>query len=325
MNASRRKDRTQPTTERERTQLRALLGGLSWHAQQVAPYLAADVGLLLTEVTRSSVETIIKTNMLLNQAKAKSTYKMNIHGFRETDKLTLVAWVDAGNCNRCDGGSTQGIFLGMSTEDIHKGEICGVSPIAWHSQKIDRACRFPGAAEAQAAINGEDSLYYARYQWSEILHGEPDLQDPEASVRKITGCVVTDSRNVYDKLETEVLSIKGAEKRTHIELLALKAAQWNTGVMLRWAHSEAQLANPLTKSGGMREYELFVKMGHRWRLVEDETMMSARRRKEHGLQPLEQSKKFPEQELKTSHVFPDNVPGQRPTNFSGEGGGGHAS
>ncbi|CAE7274795.1 unnamed protein product [Symbiodinium microadriaticum] len=109
------------------------------------------------------------------------------------------------------------------------------------------------------------------------------------AVERILGCIVTDSRNVYDKLETEVLVIKRAEKRTSIELLALKESQMNTKVQMRWLHSEAQLANTLTKSGGQREYDLYYKMGHRWRLVEDESMMSARRRKEQGLRPLEQS------------------------------------
>ncbi|CAE7316570.1 RE1, partial [Symbiodinium pilosum] len=262
LNATRRKDRSSPTSERERTQLRALLGGLSWHAQQVAPYLAAEVGMLLTEVSRSTVETIIKANILLSQAKGKSSYKMKIHSFNAEDLLTLVAWVDAGNANRSDGGSTQGIFAGMSTQAIHAGEVCGVSPIAWHSQKIDRTCRSPGAAEAQAAINGEDSLYYARFQWSEFLYGKPDLHQPDEHVKKTGGCLVTDSRNVYDKLDTEMLVVKGAEKRTNIELLALKEAQWNTGVSLRWVHSEAQLANSLTKSNGQREYEMYVRMGH---------------------------------------------------------------
>ena len=296
--ASRRKDRSSPTSDKEKSQLRALLGGLSWHASQVAPYLAAEVSLLLTEVARSTVETIIKANVLLSQAKARQNYKMKIHPFREEDELMLVAWVDAGNCNRSDGGSTQGIFVGMTTTGIMEGQICEVSPMAWHSQKIDRTCRSPGAAEAQAAINGEDALYSARFQWSELLYGHPDRHAPDETVRRVAGCVVTDSRNVYDKLETEVLVIKGAEKRTNIELLALKEAQWNTGVSIRWVHSEAQLANSLTKANGMREYELFSKMGHRWRLVEDTNMMSARRRKEAGLQPLEQAQTCLEKEVK---------------------------
>ena len=175
----------------------------------------------------------------------------------------------------------------MTPKDILNGSVCGVSPITWHSQKIERVCRSPGAAEAQAAVNGEDALHYARFQWSEMLFGEANLGQPDETVKKVSGCVVTDSRNVYDRLVTEVLVVKGAEKRTSIELLALKQAQLSTQVQLRWVHSEAQLANSLTKFAGQREYDLYQKMGHRWRLVEDESMMSARRRKELGLQPLD--------------------------------------
>ena len=291
VNASRRRQKDEPTNERERTQLRALLGGLSWHAQQVAPYLAAEIGLLLTEVTRSTVDTMIRANILLAQAKAKQGYKMQIHGHDPNSEVMFVAWVDAANGNRVDGGSTQGIFVGATATRIMEGDICDVSPVSWASQKIDRSCRSPGASEAQAAVNGEDTLYSIRFQWGEMLNGVPDLHRPDSVVRAVKGCVVTDSRNVYDKLETEVLVVKGAEKRTSIEMLAVKESQICTEVQMRWVHSEAQLANTLTKAGATREYDLFYKMGHRWRLVEDPTMMSARRRKQMGLQPLEQADK----------------------------------
>ncbi|CAE7833265.1 RE1 [Symbiodinium sp. CCMP2592] len=291
VNASRRKNSQDPTSDREKSQLRALLGGLSWHAQQVAPYLAAEVGLLLTEVTKSCVDTMIRANTLLAHAKLKQSYKMKIHALPYDSKVMFVAWVDAANSNRIDGGSTQGIFVGATTENIMQGDVCDVSPVSWHSQKIDRSCRSPGAAEAQAAVNGEDQLFSTRFQWSEMLHGRPDLHRPDETVKLTAGTVVTDSRNVYDKLETEVMVIKGAEKRTSIEMLALKEAQACTNVQVRWVHSEAQLANTLTKSGGQREYDLYYRMGHKWRLVEDESMMSARRRKELGLLPLEQPSK----------------------------------
>ena len=285
--ASRKKDRSQATSDKEKSQLRALLGGISWHAQQVAPYLAADVSLLLTEVSRSTIETIVKANILLNTAKSRQKQKMKIHAFHEEDDLTMVMWVDAANANRADGGSTQGLFLGMTTTAMLRGEVTPVSPISWHSQKIDRMCRSPGAAEAQAAVNGEDGLYSGRHQWSELLFGAGDLHSPDELVKQTGGVVVTDSRNVYDRLVTEVMVIKGAEKRTSIELLAIKQSQLYTNVELRWVHSEAQLANSLTKQGGQREYDLFHKMNHQWRLVEDPSMMSAKRRKEMGLAPLE--------------------------------------
>ena len=289
VNSSRRKDRSQATSDKEKTQLRALLGGISWHAQQVAPYLATEVGLLLTEVSRSTVDTIIRANILLAHAKAKHNYVMITHAFDPKDQVMFVGWVDAANGNRVDGGSTQGILIGATTSAIMDGEVSKVRPINWHSQKIDRACRSPGAAEAQVAVNGEDSLYSTRHQWCELLMGAPDLWRPDLAVRQIPGCLVTDSRNVYDKLETEVLVVKGAEKRTSIELLAIKESQMRMGLQVRWVHSEAQLANSLTKSGGQREYDPFIKMKQQWRLVEDTTVMSAKRRREQGLLPLEQT------------------------------------
>ena len=55
----------------------------------------------------------------------------------------------------------------------------------------------------------------------------------------------------------------------------------------RWVHSEAQLGNSLTK-GRTKELEMFYQMAHRWRLVSDDSMMSARRRRQCGLQALQQ-------------------------------------
>ncbi|CAE7357392.1 RE1 [Symbiodinium sp. CCMP2592] len=286
VNASRRKQPTQATTERERSQLRALLGAISWHAQQVAPHLSAEVSLLLSEVSQSDGETIAKANACLRRARAAKDHVMKIHAFRNGEDLGLYGWVDAGNQNRVDGYSTQGIFIGVAPTTLLQGELCPISPVAWHSNRIERACRSPGAAEAHAAINGEDSLFYARCQWHELLHGAGDVRNPAADVGKVLGCLITDSRNVYDKLVTAVLTIKGAEKRTNIEMVALKESQEQTGLVLRWVHSEAQLANALTKRGNCKELELFYNMGHCWKIVEDPEMRSARRRRVDGELPL---------------------------------------
>ena len=288
VNSRRRKDTKASTTDRERTQLRGLLGALSWHAQQVAPHLSASVGLLLTEVSQSTVQTLIHANTLLSHVKARSDHELKIHSFPEEKDLGMYAWVDAASQNRVDGGSTQGILVGLGPLSMMQGEVGQISVVAWHSNKIDRKCRSPGAAESQAAVNGEDVLYFARYHWHELIHGSPDPRDPDSSVRKVPGTVITDSRNVYDKLKTEVLTIKGAEKKSNIELISLKESQDRTSLQIRWVHSEAQLANSLTKWNGGHELELFYKMQSSWRIVEDPEMKSARRRKSEGLLPLQQ-------------------------------------
>ncbi|CAE7714347.1 RE1 [Symbiodinium sp. KB8] len=288
LNSSRRKETQESTTPWEKTKLRASLGALSWHAQQTAPHVAAEVGLLLSEVNCSTVATIVRVNQLVQWTKDRKDYRLKIHGFSPSEPLGVYVWVDAASQNRVDGGSTQGYFLGLAPQTLIQGEVTAISPMGWGSHKIDRACRSPGAAETQAAVNGEDEMFFLRFQWSELLFGITNVRAKDQIVARIPGCVITDSRNVYDKMMSEVVSIKGAEKRANIELLGLKESQWSTKVQIRWVHSEAQLANALTKAGS-RELELFYKMGFRWRIVEDEKMRSARRRKAQGLEPLEGS------------------------------------
>ena len=212
--AAGKKESSSPTTDREKSKLRALLGGLSWHAQQVAPHTAAEVSLLLSEVNQSTVNTITKANQLFWNTKARKDHRMMIHAFSEDEPLALYAWVDAATDNRPDGSSTQGIFVGVGPESLLQGSLGGISPVAWHSSKIDRACRSPGSAETQAAVNGEDALFFARFQWSEMLYGIRDLRAYEEVARRVPGCLITDSRNVYDKLATEVVVVKGKEKRS---------------------------------------------------------------------------------------------------------------
>ncbi|OLQ01621.1 hypothetical protein AK812_SmicGene15624 [Symbiodinium microadriaticum] len=190
ISSSRRKMDKATTSDKEKSALRATLGALSWHAQQVAPHISAEVGLLLSEVSQSTVSTIIRTNILVQHTRARKDYKIMIHRFAPSEELCLYAWVDAGSQNRPDGGR---------------------------------------AAETLAAVNGEDVLYFCRFQMAEIERG----------------CVITESRNVYDKMSTEVLSIKGAEKRSNIEMIGLKEAQQRV------------------QAGGAKELEMFYKMQSR--------------------------------------------------------------
>ena len=277
--------------------MRSVLGAISWHAQQVAPHFSAEVGLLLSEVTASTVHTVVKTNQLLQAAKARQNHKMVIHAFPQETSLGLYAWCDAAGQNRRDGGSTQGIFTGIAPTSLSSGQVEKVSPIGWLAGKIDRVARSPGAAEAKATVSGEDMLFHARYQYGEFLVDSPNIFDVDSAANVVPGCVISDSRNVFDKLNTEELSTKGAERRTDIELLCIKSSQRNNGLEVRWVHSEAQLSNALTKSGA-KELDLYYQMGHRWRIVHDPKMMSAKKRKSQGITTFEQ------QETDQDHMKP---------------------
>ena len=301
LRANRRKEKESSTDDWEKSQLRTLLGGLSWHAQQVAPHLSADVSLLLSQINTSTTETIKQANGLLDQARAMKEHRMKIHNI-PVDQLMLCAWCDAASQNRHDGYSTQGIIIGAVPKDLLRGQCVPVSFMSWHSSKITRVCRSPGASEAAAAVNAEDLLFFARFQLAEMLGFPVQVRSINKAVNTIQGCVVTDSRNVFDKLSTEVLCPKGAERRTDLELLSLKDSQLRNHVCIRWVHSEAQLANSLTKTKELRQLMLFYQMQQTWRIVEDSSMASAKKRKQRGQPPLENGPGHQNTETSTTHI-----------------------
>ena len=58
-------------------------------------------------------------------------------------------------------------------------------------------------------------------------------------------------------------------------------------VLVRWVHPDAPLANGLTKARELKQLLLYYSTGQHWKIVEDPTMSSARKREEKGQQPLE--------------------------------------
>ena len=90
VSAERRKQPQMETNEKDKTRLRAVLGGLSWCAQQVCPHVTAAVSLLLSEVTTSTVQTMLEVNKLVYQVKVNKGHKMIIHGGVPMDKLIVA-------------------------------------------------------------------------------------------------------------------------------------------------------------------------------------------------------------------------------------------
>ena len=287
ISAERRKQMEAETTEREKTRLRAALGMLSWCAQQTCPHLSAAVGLLLSQVTRSVVRNLVEVNKLIYQTRSDKHHKLVIHGGLDLRRALIVGWADASSQNRVDGKSTQWMFVGLTDQALLDGAMCKVTPIAWHSAKISRQCRSPGAAESLAAIDCEDLLYAVRLQFFELTGGTVLVRQTGKQVKTVNAVLVTDSTNVYDRLQNTVYVPKGPERRTALEMIGLKEAIVETNLNLRWVNSDAQLGNPLTKEGENHQLRRFYQLGGQWKIVDDPQMMSAKRRKKLGLEALE--------------------------------------
>lgn len=287
ISAERRRSPKEPTTDFEKTKIRGALGALSWCAQQTAPHLAAAVSLFLSQVQTSTVETMIAINKLIYRTRCNKKHIMKIHGGIPVRDWLVAGWSDAAAMNRPDGKSTLGVFVGITSKSLIHGEMCPISPVFWRSAKIERQCRSPGASEALAAISCEDAMYGIRLQVYEFLGNAVHVRRTETHVAQVPGVLVTDSTNVHDRLKSEIYVPKGPEYRTALELVGLKEASVHTHMPIRWVHSDAQLANSLTKDSEQQQLQRFYNLGHRWRIIDDPLMRSARNRKKQGLGPLD--------------------------------------
>ena len=135
----------------------------------------------------------------------------------------MVAWCDASSQNRHDGSSTEGIFICLTTRAIKDGAMSRLTPVFWKSGKIALA-------------------------WAEFCGRRSDPWKPDELVRSVLGILVTLS-TIFDKVDKPYITPRGAQKKIDIELFAIKESRTHTQLQVRWVHSDAQLANTLTKRG----------------------------------------------------------------------------
>ena len=272
------------TTEDEKRALRGVLGSLSWLCGQTCFLFSVDVNFLITSIPVSTVGDLNRANKLVRDIKKWKHLKYKIHTFDSQQGLDMVVWTDAGWANRPNGkDSTEGIFVGLTDKRLQQGWETNVTPIHWRSGKIERTCRSPACAETMASLDGEDDLTYLRILWNE-MRGIPICpRDVDQAASHTTGYVITDARNLFDKLSRATPVVKGAEKRSDIEAISLRENLDRGNSKILWVNGNAMLANSLTKPQEKSQLMLYVHMGFRWKVIYDENMMSGKKRTRLGL------------------------------------------
>ena len=89
--------------------------------------------------------------------------------------------------------------------------------------------------------------------------------------------MVCDAKNIYDgicKVETSGLHME--EKRTAIELLAIKERLQQANISLKWVNGDQELADGLTK-GWKHETLVRALEEAKWRIVYDPSYQSAKK------------------------------------------------
>ena len=91
---------------------------------------------------------------------------------------------------------------------------------------------------------------FVRLAWAELCGIPIDMKCPTEAIKQIKGVLIVDAKSVYDILKKRTLNSAALglrDKHVSLEILCLLEAVERLKTETRWVHSEAQLADGLTK------------------------------------------------------------------------------
>ena len=276
--SSRKADTNSPLSQKETTQLRALIGALQWPCTQSAPYLQCSVSQLAGRVSKATVSAIDYGNKILRMAKANSDVALQYSNLGSVDDITFVTYADAAYANREDLTSQGGYLLCMVNKDITAGAEGKYNLIDWRSWKLARVARSSLSAESQATAEAADALLFTCLFWRLIFHpGLPLDQDVSAQLRHPPSHVV-DAKALYDLLiKDEIQAALGSDKRTAVETLVAQDKLKVCKAQVKWVSSEKQYADGMTKSDASQLLADRLR-SHQLRLTSDTNFQAAKKK-----------------------------------------------
>ena len=244
-----------PVTERERQDLRALIGSLQYASVNTRPDLASRLSFLQSDINKATIETLIQGNKVLHEAKKHKSTSINIQSI-PLEKIRFLAFSDASFASQKQPESHTGMMIMTTHEDIAKNHVCPVNPISWGCKKIQRVVTSTLSAETTSLSSTLDQLSWLRLYWNWILNPKINWKNPSKTLQtlpptyatatfKEPTIAVTDCKSLYD-LVTRTAPPACQEFRTQLQARAIKDFL-SEGTTLRWVHSGAQVADALTK------------------------------------------------------------------------------
>ena len=158
------------------------------------------------------------------------------------------------------------------------GEETPVALIQWKSGKTPRQCLGSNGAEVQAITIGEDHDYLVRGLLYEMLGNKLERKVMHDQVATIPGCLVMDSRGIYDAATRNLSCLHGLrESRAGYELTLSIVQATKARTVLRWVCGIAQLADSLTKFADRKCILQFMAAKQVWRLTDDPSFTAGRK------------------------------------------------
>ena len=257
-------------TDGEISQLRSVVGSLSWVARQCRPELSYYASKLQSAVSGARVKHLQEANKALALAVAESDrglfYKT---GAVKWDSATLITITDASwageKLYNCDGQvfprrSQRGKFILLADKSIWDGDKANAYVLSWKSTMIKRVCRSTMAAETQSLLGGVADGMRMRAVIADLTDQIEFLDWRKSSANAIPHLWLTDCESLNSYLVNPIAS-GNEDSRLELDLEDLRQMLWEDELgnlrdtlseeatdKVRWIDTSTMLADPLTKN-----------------------------------------------------------------------------
>ena len=222
-------------TEKEKKQLRMIVGQLNWLSGISRPDISFRVSEISSAIKEAKVSDLFKANKVLKYLKNTQSY-IQFPNLSNIRNLRIVMYSDASYNNLPDGGSQGGHLVFLSDDN----DFC--CPLAWKSIKVRRTVRSTLAAETLAMVDGLDTAYLMAKIVGELISNSVNFILP-------IECV-TDNRSLFEAAQT-INSL--TDKRLRVEMSIIRQMLDKNEMKIKWIRSNEQLADVLTKQGASSE------------------------------------------------------------------------
>ena len=222
------------------------MGSIQYAATNTRPDLSAKLSFLQAKINSAQVKDLLDGNRLLTEAKQHKGTKIVIQSIPIQD-LRFVSFSDASFATRANSQSQKGCLILAASKEIGEWQSSQVSPLMWYSRKIARVVGSTLASETYALSGSVDLLSWLRVQWSWLCQPSDLWKDPDKCLSMCPeSYAIVDCKSLYDLIQKTTVP-QCQEYRTTLEALIIKDRLRN-GIVIKWVHSAAQLADCLTKT-----------------------------------------------------------------------------
>eukprot|EP00435_Cladocopium_sp_Y103_P041712 s568_g11.t1 len=255
----RRNNFSSPITKDELQSFRGLIGSLQFAATNTRPDISSKLSLLQAKVSNATVADLIQGNRILEEAKKHSSTSIRIQSIPVSD-VHFMSFSDAAFATREKANSQKGCLILATTKQINEVQSVKVSPITWYSKKIARVVASTLASETYALSGALDLLSWTRIHWAWLINPSLQWQNPEETLASLPPAfAVVDCKSLYDLLQKTSVP-QCSEYRTLLEALVIRD-RLREGVIVKWVHSAAQMADALTKDMDATTLRSFLARG----------------------------------------------------------------